>query len=115
MDRLVVDDIRTLNFEATYARNIIDAKYYLKNASWDQVWLDHDMGENNEGDVSELVKWMEEAYYTEQFLPVVDKFLIHTSNPVRRQEMADVLRDLGFTVVFVTAENYFHMEEKESE
>src|ERR1051326_9143747 len=88
---LVIDDEREFNFPAVYARNLADARKLITSRHWDQVWLDNDLG--NDEEVKTLVKEIEWAYWggkEGQELGHeydVDMFVIHTQNPVARNWM----------------------------
>lgn len=81
------------------------AKIEMEQESWDEVWLDHDLGyigdpaENvpRNGtifvhDVRPLVRWIAETK------PDVKKFIVHSWNSGGAKWMADTLRDAGYHV-----------------
>lgn len=86
---LYVDDLRDCPIGYIIARNIEDAKYYLKNFKIDILSLDHDMGINSDGILLpsgyDLVK-----YICENGLRA-NKIHIHTSNSVGRENMYHTL------------------------
>lgn len=117
MDILVIDDERTLdvmsylglgNMETHtnledlreenpvgwnrvyHARTLIEAYHALIDYNWDVVFLDHDLGTRSDGTpahVSDLTRDIERmAKIAERILPV-DRFIIHSMNPLGRQEM----------------------------
>lgn len=103
---LVVDDERRFraleareNTEVFYARDIETAKKLIYTLAWDEVWLDNDFGERMDGHFLEyadvqrsLVRNIEEdTATTEGWRLRVDKFVIHTQNPVARFIMQDSL------------------------
>ncbi len=101
---LVVDDIRVMKFEATYARNIEDAKALILSQPWDEVWLDHDLDFHfdtqeqafsawqsiDTSTTRPLVRWLEEQAHEGNPLPV-QMFIVHTGNPVGKQWIAQAL------------------------
>lgn len=63
MKILIVDDVRVLrdgseNEDVTYARSSADALERLATDRWDEVWLDHDLGPDD--DVRPVVRWLAE-------------------------------------------------------
>jgi hypothetical protein len=84
MNRLVIDDIRVFQFDATYLRDSSAAFDIIISQHWDEVWLDHDMG-NQGPDLGVLCNQIE-SFSQENRLDV-DVFMIHTSNPVARLDM----------------------------
>lgn len=101
---LVVDDIRVMKFEATYARTLAEARALIQSQPWDEVWLDHDLDFNfathdeavtawqsiDTCTTRPLVRWLEEQAHEGNPLPV-EMFVIHTGNPVGRQWIAQAL------------------------
>ena len=96
---LVVDDVRVMKFEATYARTIKQAKELLQSGAWDEVWLDHDLDFHFDthdeaveawqsaatSTTRPLVEWMEDADLD------IGMVIIHTGNPVGKQWIAQRL------------------------
>ena len=104
MKILVVDDERTFKSEAAYGHDIVytetvnGAKFYLAHPNgWDEVWLDHDLGRDEDG--HDLVKWIERLAYQGNLLDV-GTFVIHSMNPIGRKRMAEGLRNF-YNVRFV--------------
>lgn len=102
---LVLDDQRTFKFEATYARNIEEFKELTPNdwVCWDQIWLDNDLG-NDGPDVYELVKEIEEMAYSDHKM-CVGEFIIHSANPVARDNIVSALSK-HYNVRVVDAKDY---------
>lgn len=96
---LVVDDLRSFPFAAVYARDASGAVGLLKTGPWDQVWLDHDLGDGIDiGPVIDLL--CERAVWDD---PVqVGQIVVHTSNPGQGDMMVRVLRRF-YDVVRVNA------------
>jgi len=86
---LYVDDLRDCPDGFTIARNMEDAVYYLENFNVHILSLDHDLGEDGEGDLLptgyDLVK-----YICENGLRA-DKIYLHTDNGVGRENMYQTL------------------------
>lgn len=103
---LVVDDERTFNLgeNVTYARDAESGLYALANGKWDEVWLDHDLGDFF-WDGTWLTDKIEAQAYVMGALFDVGTFVIHTANPIGRMRMAETLRKF-YNVRFVRAEDY---------
>lgn len=79
---LVVDDLRRFDpiidgGEITYARRSADAIHLLsrnKDSGYEQVWLDHDLGEND--DIRVVVRWILE------YKPKIGNVMVQSMNPV---------------------------------
>lgn len=89
MKRLVIDDVRIMTFDCTYARTSKEAISVLESDwTWDEVWFDHDLG--GDDTVIPVVSWLEEViYYGHK--PAFGKVVIHTSNPPGRALLDAVL------------------------
>lgn len=76
---LVVDDERTLNLDATHVRTKREAKkFILSHPEPIELWLDHDLGDD--GDVMELVNWLEEKIVIDG-LDNIHSVIVHSMNP----------------------------------
>lgn len=99
MKILVIDDERTFIFseddEVVYARNLYEAREFLLNEHWDEVWLDHDLG--NGEDVSKLTNEIEAS----RIVLDVDWFYIHTMNPVGRDNIYHALKNAGYKLSII--------------
>jgi hypothetical protein len=86
---LFLDDLRDIPKGFTTARTVEEAIYYLENYHVEILSLDHDLGEDEEGNLLptgyDLVK-----YICEHGLRA-DKIYIHTDNPVGRENMYQTL------------------------
>lgn len=88
VDVLVIDDIRCLYFNpaylgttnVTYARTSEEALQKLQERGWDEVWLDHDLGW--EDDI-----WPVLDYLLETPDLKIGEIYIHTTNPPTRDRM----------------------------
>lgn len=92
MRRLVIDDIRNPNFEATVVRDVKLAYELIKEQPWDEVWLDHDMDLTlGSPDVSWLTDRLESEAYTDGRIYPVGLFVLHSANTYGRQRMRAAL------------------------
>ncbi|ABS41709.1 cyclic-phosphate processing receiver domain-containing protein [Clostridium botulinum] len=86
---LYVDDLRDCPKEFIIARTVEKAIYYLENFHVDILSLDHDLGEDAEGNLLstgyDLVK-----YICENGLKA-NQIYLHTDNPVGRDNMYETL------------------------
>ena len=87
---LYVDDLRDCPKGFVVARNVDEAIHYLENHQVSILSLDHDLGEDREGNLLptgyDLVKiFCEKGYH-------VDKIYIHTDNGVGRENMYHTLK-----------------------
>jgi len=57
----------------------------LKTGQVTEISLDHDLGDDERGTGYDVLKWLEEAVATSNFLP--PKIAIHTSNVSARRRM----------------------------
>lgn len=78
---LVIEDIRTFRFPATYARTLAEAWQELGNGPWDEIWFDHDMGLTSDSDNTyEIAQYMERRAV--EGTPIdVKRVVVHTANP----------------------------------
>lgn len=114
---LVVDDVRTLKFEATTVRRLPQAEAALYSQPWDEVWLDHDLEfsltEQESRDMFEynirpLVRKIEEDAHNGIILPV-GIFIIHSANPVGKEWIAQALLP-WYTVAVAHAHDWTQRE-----
>ncbi|MGO1059503.1 cyclic-phosphate processing receiver domain-containing protein [Planococcus sp. FY231025] len=87
---LYVDDLRDCPKGFVVARNVDEALEYLRNCSVNILSLDHDLGEDSEGNLLptgyDLVKiFCEEGYRA-------NKIYIHTDNGAGRENMFHTLK-----------------------
>jgi hypothetical protein len=80
---LVVDDRRTFTrlptgAETIYARTVKEALEVLNNGPIDQLWLDHDLGENE--NIRSFVLQIEERAFNGEGYEI-GSVVVHTSNP----------------------------------
>jgi hypothetical protein len=91
MKRLVIDDVRTfkpINGITVYARTLDDAMHNLLVENWDEVWWDHDLGKESNGDAIVAAKFMESLEHKPN-----TRMVVHTMNPVGREALIGALRD----------------------
>ncbi|MCY6958303.1 cyclic-phosphate processing receiver domain-containing protein [Clostridium brassicae] len=112
---LYVDDLRDCPEGFKIVRTIEEAIYYLKNFDIEILSLDHDLGEDDEGNLLptgyDLVK-----YICENGLKI-SKIYIHTDNIVGRCNMYETLigaRRRGFIDSDIQIYNYAFVKNKYS-
>ena len=89
---LLIDDVRTLKVN-TICRTYTEGLKALKDDDWDEVYLDHDLGETKTGyDIlCSLIKsdWQKRP----------KKILLITSNPVGKKNIEGLLIQLGYQLI----------------
>jgi hypothetical protein len=90
---LLVDDMRDIKGADIIVRNFEAAKMLLQNMDFDQLWLDHDLGETEENGYT-LLKWC--FYY--HYFPAKTIQLV-TANPVGYVNMENLLLSHGYEKV----------------
>ena len=86
---LVVDDERTFPF-GDHVRHVDDAIRELSTRDFDEVWLDHDLGPDE--DVRDLARWLvEQAHLSPSFAGRVGLVYVHSMNPVGADWLVDTL------------------------
>ncbi|WMJ81223.1 hypothetical protein RBU49_02925 [Clostridium sp. MB40-C1] len=113
---LYVDDLRDCPKDFKIARTVKYAIYYLENYNIEILSLDHDLGEDDKGNLLptgyDLVK-----YICENGLKI-SKIYIHTDNPVGRCNMYETLigaRRRGFIDSGIEIYNYPFVKNKYSQ
>lgn len=85
---LVVDDVRTMKFEATTVRRLETAFIAVYAQPWNEVWLDHDLELALESrdeffmreyNIRPLIRKIEEDAHNGILLPI-NKFVVHSAN-----------------------------------
>lgn len=86
---LVIDDLRTFDFDATYARTVSEGMALVSHPKgWDEVWLDHDLG--GKDTIRPVVVMLEtRAYFG--YPANIGLIVICTDNPVGRKWMLQAL------------------------
>lgn len=100
MKILLIDDIRNEDYiQSTYGerptkvvRTYDEAIEALKEGNWDLVYLDHDLGDYQDGTERTGYTLMNFLESNQQYLPKNITFV--TANPVGRQQMMSVYRKL---------------------
>ena len=94
MEVLVIDDLRSFGFDATYARTSADALGVLeRDGGWDEVWFDHDLG-GDDTTIPVLDRICELAHAG---TPVrIGLCVVHTSNPPGRDTLRRGLSRWGY-------------------
>lgn len=93
MKILVVDDERTLSKleGAVYARTLLDAQAEYLLGPWDEIWLDHDLGP--EEDIRPFVRLLELAGTLSAAIPhPLPRIRVLSMNPVGAQFITDSLQ-----------------------
>ena len=85
---LLIDDLRVFPEVTATARTYAEGILLLREgAPWDELWLDHDLGEEKSG--YDVMCWIEEH---PELLP--GSIRLVTANPVGRERMDLVIRKL---------------------
>jgi len=102
MINLYVDDLRDIPNDFRGARSFNEAIMFLKAYPINILSLDHDLGEDWEGDLlptgDDLVNWIIEYGATKSPL-IINRIYLHTDNPVGRDRMYKALvraKERGF-------------------
>lgn len=101
---LVIEDLRTFRFPATYARTVYEAWPHLVSGHWDEIWFDHDMGLTRDDDTTyPIAQYMEKRAY--EGVPIdVDRVFVHTANPYGGDRLMAALR--AYNPIRVDANDY---------
>lgn len=114
-NRLVIDDLRNFRDSrvATYARTSQEALSIMATRTpFDEIWLDHDLGETPDGVVDSIMPVIQEFSFLgfeNKHYPVTSIY-VHTSNPVGAAQMMQALRHYGYNVFRVNAPAFFIVE-----
>ena len=87
--RLLIDDMREIEADAV-ARDSYQAYKLISRAKWDEVYLDHDLGEGSDTGYQVMNWWLESDY------PLPHTILIVSSNPVGRDNIGRALVAHGY-------------------
>jgi len=99
MNVLVIDDVRIMDFDCEYARNVEDAWCALTvpDEVWDEVWFDHDLG--GDETTRPLLMEIERRFFTgDGYVPNIKKCIVHTSNSASRNWIVAALENSGYDV-----------------
>lgn len=64
----------------------------LKRGGVEEISLDHDLGDDERGTGYDVVLWIEEAVYTQNFIPPI--IAVHSANPSAREKMERGIRNI---------------------
>ena len=64
----------------------------LKRGGVEEISLDHDLGDDERGTGYDVVLWIEEAVYTQNFIPPI--IAVHSANPSAREKMELGIRNI---------------------
>lgn len=110
---VLIDDLRSFksDTDAKVIRTAIESVEWLTGLTADdlvkQLWLDHDLGEDAQGNVTSImdfVQALEEAAFFER-APQIEEIIVHTSNSVGGRQIIAALERF-FTVKRVYAGDY---------
>lgn len=86
--KLFLDDIRNPPDDSwEVVRTAKEAITVLSVTIYDELSLDHDLGDDVNGTGYDVVKWMEEMVASEPFYQPPASIVIHSANPVGRKNM----------------------------
>lgn len=113
---LLIDDLRDFRDgrETLIARTSAQALAILaERPELDELWLDHDLGQLEDGRVDDVMKVVDflngEAAFGEAY--PVQVIYVHTSNPVGAQQMMAGLQRYGYRARRVNAPDVFIVQE----
>lgn len=117
MKILLIDDLRDFanppaTAEVTVVRTSEEAVELLTHdLIWDEIWLDHDLGEVNgvNDTIMPVVDHLAFMGYAETNAGIGVVY-VHTSNPVGRKQMNSTLTRFGYVVRNVSATDHFKVE-----
>jgi hypothetical protein len=97
---LVIDDVRIMDFQCSYARNVEQAMFALFDIThpfaYDEVWFDHDLG--GDETIRPVVNKIHEAVYFGDDMAIIRKAIVHTSNPPGRDWIIAGLKECNIPV-----------------
>lgn len=111
---VLIDDLRSFREEtpAHVIRTAAESTQWLDtlsvNDTIEQLWLDHDLGEDENGvptDIMSFVNKLEEMTFFHK-APVIDEIIVHTSNSVGGKQIVAALERF-YNVRRVYAGDYF--------
>ncbi len=92
MIKVYLDDMRTPPEGWVLVKNAREAIELLMTHDVEEISLDHDLGEEENGSGYDVINWLEKAVYENNFIPPV--IHIHTANPVARERMEAAVRNI---------------------
>jgi len=89
IDRIVIDDIRTLANPALHFRSAHDAFDFILDftGTVNELWLDYDMGKEEEFWVLTLARWLDKMGREGDGSLRIGTVFIHTQNPVGAERL----------------------------
>lgn len=91
--KLWLDDIREAPEGWHHAKTADEAIKALEGGRYSEISLNHDLGPEEAGTGYDVVKYLEEQFHTNPDF-VMPKWAVHSANPVGRERMEQVLRQL---------------------
>jgi len=91
--KLYIDDLRPCPNGYVLARTYAEALDQLRSNTFDEISLDHDLGEEKTGyDILCWIEWQVFTLAPDDFANTVLK--VHSANPVGRQRMLQVIESI---------------------
>lgn len=91
--RIFLDDLRPAPFGWIRTKSIKEAIKLLSNYNVTEISLDHDLGDDADGNGYDVLCWIEEHVALSHYTPPV--IHIHTDNPSARKKMALAIQNLN--------------------
>lgn len=124
---LLIDDLR--HFRQKILDTLPDGSYvricrtvesaletlHYDQREWDQVWLDHDLGEDKDGtavDVMTVLDYIERRARLGHEIPV-GNYIVHTSNGVGATNIVRALGSIGRSSIVVDAKDFLFVPDDE--
>ena len=92
MIKVYLDDLRTPPDGWVLVKTAQEAIDLLITNDVEEISLDHDLGEEENGTGYDVITWLEKEVYENNFIPPV--IHIHTANPVARERMESGARNI---------------------
>ena len=92
MIKVYLDDMRTPPEGWVLVKTAREAIELLMTNDVEEISLDHDLGEEENGSGYDVINWLEKEVYENNFIPPV--IHIHTANPVARERMEAAVRNI---------------------
>ena len=92
MIKVFLDDMRTEPEGWVLVKTAREAIELLQTNDVEEISLDHDLGEEENGTGYDVISWLEKEVYQSNFSPPV--IHIHTANPVARERMKAGARNI---------------------
>lgn len=111
---LVIEDIRTFRFPATYCRTIYAAWLPLFSEPWDECWWDYDMGLQADSDNTYVLAVNVERRAHEGIILPIKRMVVHSANPYGGDRLMAALSP-WYDTVRVSAADYLAPESQHNE